>query len=411
VHPARTYLPRFQAPSCFVIQRLGFNSTCVALARKKSEEPAGEGGEEGEWPQEPIQSTTKRRTSVKVIRSVNTARSDSLASESSTRKKKASTSASGGAAASSGSAAPPARHEDLIPSDSFIVTIQRRPLMPGTGVPMTLSDTSLFSALEKMKAQNDPRHKYMTLVWVPGLEDGELNSDPTKLPPNPIGTLCLIVKSNYANASNQSYLLHGLKRVRIGKRLSAGPFRAQITELVDAPYNLDNPRIKAYVNELAAIAKKVIGNGELRDHFDLIMREMEYRKPPQVSFLWAAVVQHSEPKLLQEVLECVDVEQRLLRVLNLMKNDLDVQSVQEDIKKEIHRKMQTAQKQSLLQEQLKAIKKELGLDGDAREADIAEFNQRLQSRVLSKEGSKVRLLFMLMQQIYFLCDHRLYKLR
>jgi hypothetical protein len=218
VHPARTYLPRFQAPSCFVIQRLGFNSTCVALARKKSEEPAGEGGEEGEWPQEPIQSTTKRRTSVKVIRSVNTARSDSLASESSTRKKKASTSASGGAAASSGSAAPPARHEDLIPSDSFIVTIQRRPLMPGTGVPMTLSDTSLFSALEKMKAQNDPRHKYMTLVWVPGLEDGELNSDPTKLPPNPIGTLCLIVKSNYANASNQSYLLHGLKRVRIGQR-------------------------------------------------------------------------------------------------------------------------------------------------------------------------------------------------
>ena len=266
--------------------------------------------------------------------------------------------------------------------------------MPGTGVPMTLSDPSLIAAIAKMKAENHPRHKYLTLVWLPGLAEGELSSDPTKLPTDAIGTLCYVVKSSYvqstgAHTSSQTFLLHGLKRVTVGKRLSASPFRAQITELRDAPYDLDNARIKAYSIEVANIAKKVLGNGDLKEHFEMIVNEMEHRKPSQVTFLWAAMVQHCEPKLLQDVLECVDVELRLQRVLSLMKNELDFQSIQDDIKKEIHRKMQSAQKQSLLQEQLKAIKKELGLDGDAREADMAEFTQRLQSRVLSKEGSKV----------------------
>jgi hypothetical protein len=411
-----------------------FKSSCVVFARKKSEDNADDGVAEGESPQDStIKSTKRRSTAAKVLESVKLARlkseeiSTSAVSESSARKKvrsapahrseppssvsessvsayprraasrsSLSSSASTASSRNGSFAAPPARPEDFMPSDSFIVTLQRRPLMPGTGVPMTLSDPSLIAAVAKMKADGDPRHKYLTLVWLPGIAEGDLSSDPTKLPPDAIGTLCYIVKMGYVSASGsqnspttQTFLLHGLKRVRIGKRLSASPFRAQITELSDAPYDLDNVRIKAYSNELAAIAKKAIGTGDLKEHFEMIVQELEFRKPPQVSFLWAAMVQHGDPKLLQDVLECTDVEQRLQRVLTLMKNDLDVQSIQDDIKKEIHRKMQTAQKQSLLQEQLKAIKKELGLDGDAREADMAEFTQRLQSRVLSKEGSKV----------------------
>jgi hypothetical protein len=430
-YPARSSLTRcFQVNNFPALNTRSFRTSSVVFARKKSEDTADDGIGESEPPQDPtIKSTKRRSTAAKVLESVKLARlkseeiSTAAASESSTRKKvrsapdraessssvsayprRAASRTSSSSSVSSGSskngsyAAPPARPEDFMPSDSFIVTLQRRPLMPGTGVPMTLSDPSLISAVTKMRADGDPRHRYLTLVWLPGIAEGDLSSDPTKLPPDAIGTLCFVVKSGYMSASGsqaspstQTFLLHGLKRVRIGKRLSASPFRAQITELTDSPYDLDNIRIKAYSNELAAIAKKAIGNGDLKDHFDMILQELEYRKPPQVSFLWAAMVQHGDPKLLQEVLECTDVEQRLQRVLALMKNDLDVQSIQEDIKKEIHRKMQTAQKQSLLQEQLKAIKKELGLDGDARESDMAEFTQRLQSRVLSKEGSKVNL--------------------
>lgn len=425
-HPLPMPIPQYvPVHATFAVQARGFKTSIAVFARKKSEDPSDD-------PEDPIKSTKRRLSATKVLDAVKFARlksdeasatagtatvtrkkvrsapSDATdspgASSASPRRATSRSSASSGgsaAASSNGShAAPPARPEDFMPSDSFIVTLQRRPLMPGTGVPMTLSDPSLITAVAKMKADNDPRHKYLTLVWLPGLAEGELSSDPTKLPPDAIGTLCYIVKSGYVSASGshtspttQTFLLHGLKRVRIGKRLSASPFRAQINELLDAPYDLDNLRIKAYSNELATIAKKVIGNGELKEHFEMIVQEMEFRKPPQVSFLWAAMVQHSDPKLLQDVLECVDVEQRLQRVLALMKNDLDFQSIQEDIKKEIHRKMQTAQKQSLLQEQLKAIKKELGLDGDAREADMAEFTQRLQSRVLSKEGTKVNVLF------------------
>jgi hypothetical protein len=429
-HPARSSLPQcFEAQAALTVSLRSFKSSCVVFARKKSEDITDDGVAEGESPQDStIKSTKRRSTAAKVLESVKLARlkseemSTSAVSESSARKKvrsvpadpseppssvsanprraasrsPLSSSASTASSRNGSFAAPPARPEDFMPSDSFIVTLQRRPLMPGTGVPMTLSDPSLIAAVSKMKAEGDPRHKYLTLVWLPGIAEGDLSSDPTKLPPDAIGTLCYIVKMGYVSASGsqnspttQNFLLHGLKRVRIGKRLSASPFRAQISELSDAPYDLDNVRIKAYSNELAAIAKKAIGSGDLKEHFEMIVQELEFRKPPQVSFLWAAMVQHGDPKLLQDVLECTDVEQRLQRVLALMKNDLDVQSIQDDIKKEIHRKMQTAQKQSLLQEQLKAIKKELGLDGDAREADMAEFTQRLQSRVLSKEGSKV----------------------
>jgi hypothetical protein len=189
-HPALSSLPLcFQAQSVFSVNTRSFKSSAAVFARKKSEDPADEASEKDDWPQD----LAKRRPSVsKVLESVKLARlkseeaSAAAASETPARKKVRSTptdraetsssvsasprrasrssSSSGGSSASSGNAshaAPPARPEDFMPSDSFIVTLQRRPLMPGTGVPMTLSDPSLIAAVAKMKAESDPRHKYM----------------------------------------------------------------------------------------------------------------------------------------------------------------------------------------------------------------------------------------------------------
>jgi hypothetical protein len=194
-HPAPSSLPLcFRAQSVFAANTRSFKSSAVVMARKKSEDPADEAFEKDDWPQDPVKASKRRPSVSKVLESLKLARlkseeaSAAAAAETPTRKKVRSTStdraatpssasasasprrasrsssSSGGSSASSGNAshaAPPARPEDFMPSDSFIVTLQRRPLMPGTGVPMTLSDPSLIAAVAKMKAESDPRHKYV----------------------------------------------------------------------------------------------------------------------------------------------------------------------------------------------------------------------------------------------------------
>jgi ATP-dependent Lon protease len=86
----------------------------------------------------------------------------------------------------------------------------------------------------------------------------------------------------------------------------------------------------------------------------------------------------------QSVLELVDVFKRLEKVLHLMESEVSVLQVEKRIRTRVKRQMEKTQREYYLNEQMKAIQKELG-DDDGRD-DLAELEERIAKTKLSKEA-------------------------
>jgi ATP-dependent Lon protease len=86
----------------------------------------------------------------------------------------------------------------------------------------------------------------------------------------------------------------------------------------------------------------------------------------------------------QEVLEMFDVRRRLEHLLALMETELDILQVEKRIRGRVKKQMEKSQREYYLNEQVKAIQKELG---DMEEgADLDEMEKRIKSAHMPKEA-------------------------
>ena len=86
----------------------------------------------------------------------------------------------------------------------------------------------------------------------------------------------------------------------------------------------------------------------------------------------------------QEILEVTSVAERLERVFALMESEISVLQVEKKIRSRVKRQMEKTQREYYLNEQMKAIQKELG-DTDDRD-DIADFEEKIEEVQLTKEA-------------------------
>ncbi len=87
----------------------------------------------------------------------------------------------------------------------------------------------------------------------------------------------------------------------------------------------------------------------------------------------------------QELLETLSISERLEKVYGLMQGELSVLQVEKKIKTRVKSQMEKTQREYYLNEQMKAIQKELG-DGEEGEGEIAELEARIAETKLSKEA-------------------------
>ena len=87
----------------------------------------------------------------------------------------------------------------------------------------------------------------------------------------------------------------------------------------------------------------------------------------------------------QAVLEITNVAHRLEKVLSLMESEMSVLQVEKRIRSRVKRQMEKTQREYYLNEQMKAIQKELG-DGEEGRDELAELEERITRTKLSKEA-------------------------
>ena len=87
----------------------------------------------------------------------------------------------------------------------------------------------------------------------------------------------------------------------------------------------------------------------------------------------------------QELLETLSVSDRLEKVFGLMQGEMSVMQVEKKIKTRVKSQMERTQREYYLNEQMKAIQKELG-DGEDGAGEVAELQERIAGTKLSKEA-------------------------
>ena len=121
--------------------------------------------------------------------------------------------------------------------------------------------------------------------------------------------------------------------------------------------------------------------------------------PVYLSDLGAALTSGDSTDL-HAVLAETNIPKRLTLALSLLKKEYELSTLQQKIGKEVEEKVKSVQRKYLLQEQLKVIRKELGMEKDDADSMIEKYQARLQNlnvsggvkEVIDEEMNKLRFL-------------------
>jgi Lon-like ATP-dependent protease len=138
--------------------------------------------------------------------------------------------------------------------------------------------------------------------------------------------------------------------------------------------------IRALSNEILSTIREVAQTNQLfRENLQFFPMRVDANDPFKLADFAASISASGTPEDLQAVLEERDPERRLHLALVLLNREREVSRLQQEISRNVEEKMSDAQRKYFLNEQLKSIKKELGLEKDDKETLIEKYRAQLAS--------------------------------
>ncbi len=138
--------------------------------------------------------------------------------------------------------------------------------------------------------------------------------------------------------------------------------------------------VKALTVEIVSTIKMIVKlNPFFKEQLEGFLDQVDVNSPRELADFSASLTT-ADADSLQGVLEEKSLEARLLKVLELLKRELAQSQLQEKIQQQVEESMSQQQRKYLLNEQLKTIKKELGLEQDHKESTITQFRARLEGK-------------------------------
>jgi len=269
------------------------------------------------------------------------------------------------------------------PDQIHVFPLLRRPFFPGMAAPLVIEPGPFYDTLKAIAKSED---KCMGLVMA-----RQDNVDIYKASFNDlhsVGVLARILRVTPMEQGGAQVILNMEKRLKIVEPLvSPSMLKAQVTYYEDD--SVLTPELKAYAISIILTIKELLKlNPLFKEELQVFLSHSDFTEPGKLADFAVALTTASRDEL-QAVLETFDVIQRIDKALILLKKELDVSQLQYSINQKIEATIQKSQKDYFLREQLKTIKKELGLERDDKALDRQKFEARLKERVVPPDVMKV----------------------
>lgn len=211
-----------------------------------------------------------------------------------------------------------------------------------------------------------------------------LQKNPKQNDPGPgdiftIGTLCKIERMIRADGEINAQI-KGLSRVKITSFTNFDSFLVgRLEELEDV--GADSAEVKALCNHLANEFRRAMNLGKPVD-FLVFMNIMSENTPQQLSDLLASVLD-LKPIQRQELLEMLNVKERLEKITDYISKEIKVLELEKRIASKTQERFEKGAREVMLRERLKTIEKELGESEEDNEA--RELMQKVKDAGMPKD--------------------------
>ncbi|KRF84635.1 lon protease homolog, mitochondrial isoform X2 [Drosophila virilis] len=165
---------------------------------------------------------------------------------------------------------------------------------------------------------------------------------------------------------------------------TAPPVLIVEVENVKQPAYKQTEEVKALTQEIIKTLRDIITMNPLYRESLQQMLHQNQRVVDNPIYLCdlGASLSAGEPAELQKILEETDIPQRLLLALALLKKELELSRLQQKIGREVEEKVKQQHRKYILQEQLKVIKKELGIEKDDKDAIGEKYREKLKDKTV-----------------------------
>ena len=274
---------------------------------------------------------------------------------------------------------------DILPETLLIIPLFDRPMFPKMMGPIIVEDPRIQKSI--LEAQQKGAPIYLGMLLVRPTEDGIATIPETIEDFFPVGVAAKVVQiSNITPGEPLQLVAQAQERFSVVKLVKEKPvFRARVSyHFTDVPESSEE--LKAYsVAIIDCIKELVTLNPLFKEGLGLLLERINVSDPSALADFAASMTTSSGAEL-QVILETSDVRKRLENVLVLLKKEIEISKLKADISKRIEERLSKQQREFFLKQQLKEIKKELGIAKDDSESEIEKFKKRLKKLTLSEEA-------------------------
>ncbi len=271
--------------------------------------------------------------------------------------------------------------DQALPPNLFIIPVNSSIIYPSLMAPMMVSIPRFVATAEEAIARNRTVGLILT-------KNEELREDVKPDELHEVGVVVKILKRLKMPDGSVNLLLQSQKRFRRKKVLSDHPHI-----VVEADYISDEVEKST---EMDALTRTVVSHvkklSEVNPFFTEEMRLAMINAPGAGTVADLVAFSLALPKAdAQDFLETISVRSRFEKLLLHLRREQDVADVQKKIQDDVNTKVTKMQRDFFLREQLKTIKKELGIEVEGKDQSTKTFRERIEAAGMPEEAKKVAL--------------------
>ncbi|HQY10607.1 MAG TPA: endopeptidase La [Ferruginibacter sp.] len=263
----------------------------------------------------------------------------------------------------------------VIPDEIPLLALRNTVLFPGVVIPITVGRD------KSIKAVNDA-YKADKLIGVVAQKDSNVE-EPTVSDLEDIGTVAKIAKLIKMPDGGTTIIIQGRKRCKIEEVTTDDPyFRAKIKVLTDEVLK-DDADFNAMVGSIKDLAGQIVNlSPNLPSEAAIILKNIEN---PSFLIHFVSSNLNCDIKDKQRLLEISNIKARAELLMNLMQTELQYTELKNKVTNKTRAELDKQQREYFLQQQMKAIKDELGGDNVAEVKDMLKKAENKKWSAAAKE--------------------------
>jgi ATP-dependent Lon protease len=266
--------------------------------------------------------------------------------------------------------------DQVLPARLTIIPLMGRPIFPGIFTPIMITQQRDIEIVEEAMAGD-------SMIGLVLLKEEDID-DPTAEDLFEVGTVARIVRKINLPDGGLNIFISTLKRFTIQKVLQAEhPIVVAADYLDDDFESVDEDEMKALTRSLIQETKQISENNPLFSE-EMRLNMVNIDNPGKIADFISSILNMGRREQ-QEILETLDVRERIEKVLVHIKKEQELMRIQRRIQEQINEKIEKSQREYFLKEQLKAIKEELGMPADAKASEYQRFRDAIEKLPLPEK--------------------------